>query len=1106
MTTPAPQDFSFNVVAGTNTMVATWVLNGPAASASVVSAELIVNDISMNPNVAANGYRSFMATPAQVTARAIEVSGLNGVRYSVRLFVTADGVRYMTTMKDVIPQSVPQAPVISCEGTTNSIVISIDNFPSGLNEINGFSEILGYEVFYNNAYKSFSASSSLTLVAIDGVANGTDYEVAVRAKNQNGVSPFSSTKVVRPTDRPLNVSAMEAVAADRSVVLNWTPPSGMTADSEYRIQVKLGAGAYEPETALSKMVPAVAASQGVPAVPESARVSETYTALVNGSSYSFRIRVYNPVTLKFSEFLERTAIPYGRPNAPKSVVDVSNNRIQIKLSKPDIENGRPVTDYILNRVLDGVETPVQSVSNDASGNPIYVIQNLVNGTQYSFNSYALNALSPESKSVVGVITATPYGAPGAVTGLAAVGLDQEVRLTWVAPANAGGADVLSYRISYRYVSTAAVGTVGTVGYIAEVYTDVVETTNDLFKNLTTGLVNGTLIEFNVVAFFTRTIEYLGASSPVSCRPFKKADKIAANAVVMTTNDRISYSWAQPALHGLPFVRYMYKALLASNTQPQLTQWVNLATNSEIVSPLVFGQQHKLLLKTITMNGSVEVESDETEVLYTPYKKPDPVRNLQVYAKNLSLDVVWDPPASSGFGGYPSLRYNVTIDNIANFAPTANEKVTIYDLSDKTSYLISVVALGYLNDEPQKVSDIVSASGAPHGTPDKPTGFRAVPEKSTSVTLSWVAPVGYAQTPVKYVIFRNGDRIVDDYTSTTYPDTGLERGVSHKYKVMTKQVWGDSFVSYSDFTDELTATPYNNPAPVQNLAALVSDKAMDITWNPLSTADKNGIIGTVYYDIVVSHLEGSTKVVDKTANQTGTSVGFTGLVNGTLYTVEVKAEIYNSEIAEDVQSTVASMEATVNMKPAAPREVVFTPSSGKINVAWFGAATDGYNLRNYQISVDDVITTSMLDVKSGTKNSLDLQLPNGTSYTVKMRRVGRISGSNIDYFSDWTSSQSLMPFGAPILTSGAINSLDRKKLDFVIQPNGSQITKIVALIVTDKYASTDEVFKQVTVSNLATSGSISETVSFNIAQGTNITSFLAIVVNANGLVTVYPTPV
>jgi hypothetical protein len=908
-----------------------------------------------------------------------------------------------------------------------------------------------------------------------------------------------------------------ATAKDLSVELTWTPPSGMLSTSEYRVSKKLASGAWDDEIVLSKMVStaAVPASTGVAAVPagETDRVNYTYEDLVNGSSYGFRIRVHNTANSKNSEYFERLNIrPYGKPDVPTSVVAVSDKRIQITLSKPVIENGRPVISYSLKRLENGSETNVPSLANDPSGNPIFIItSDIENGVEYSFNAYAINNLSPESKSLPKLINATPYGAPGKVTSLTAVGSDTNVRLTWVRPANDGGGGTLSYRVSYRYISTAAVGTEGSVGYVQPVYTDLALTTNDLFMDANLGMVNGTSTEFSVVAYFETTIEYTSASEIVNCTPFRPAAKIADTAVMveMTSDNNISYSWAQPELYGLPFEKYMYKIMLSSNPLSDSLPWINLATNSKIVTPTQFGQQHRFLLKTVTRNGTLPlVESEVTERLYTPYKKPDPVRNLQVYAKNLSLDVIWDPPLSSGFGGYPSLKYNVVVDNIETNDPTSNEKVTISGLDNKLSYTISVIAIGYLDGEPKQISEIRSASGAPHGTPDKPTSFTAVPQKSSSVLLSWVAPIGYIETPVKYTIFRDGDRIVDDYDGTSYENTGLAKGTSYKFKVMTKQLWSDNYVSYSDFTDEITATPYDNPNPVQNLNVLVADRSMTINWNPLiitniNTDDRNGINGTVYYDIVVR--KNSDYLEVKNASQTGTSVTFDGLVNGVEYIAQVNSNIYNSEINEDVKSTVEQLAKIVSPLPTGPVDPEFTAGNNKITVKWFGATADTYSLVYYEFYVNDVFkTTSMLDARSssGTKNSIDLNLGNATSNVVKIRRVA--SNSTGQYESEWSSSLSLMPYGTPIIDTAVINSLDRKKLDFVIRPDGSKITKIVALIITDKYSSSDQSFQEYSVTNPAASGSISESLSFAIATGTNITSFLAIVVNDNGLITVYPT--
>jgi hypothetical protein len=127
------------------------------------------------------------------------------------------------------------------------------------------------------------------------------------------------------------------------------------------------------------------------------------------------------------------------------------------------------------------------------------------------------------------------------------------------------------------------------------------------------------------------------------------------------------------------------------------------------------------------------------------------------------------------------------------------------------------------------------------------------------------------------------------------------------------------------------------------------------------------------------------------------------------------------------------------------------------------------------------------------------LANGTSNVVEIRRVGTLNSLVKEYYSDYWTSESKMPFGAPIISSAAINA-DKKSVDFVIIPNGAALSQIVVLCVTDKYSSADESFKNVTSGlSTSTSGSVSvpQKVTFDITSGAKMTSFFAIVINARG---------
>jgi hypothetical protein len=1116
MTTPTQHNFGLKVDAGANRLFASWDLataptSPPIAADAVLSGELIVNDETKSEAAGApSGYRSISLdnNALRTLKGAIINNVVNGIEYSVILFVYDGAKRYMTNPVKNTPQSVPQQPEISLEGTDSAIRITINNYSPQKAVSNGFADISLYDVFFNNQIRSFAAGSTIFL---DGLQNDTIYEVAVRAKNANGLSDFSGTKVATPIARPLNVDAFNATALNRAVELSWVKPTIMAPNSVYKISKKLGSGAYDAE---------VTVEQQTAVVPLRDILSYKYENLDNGSIYSFKIRVYNPTANRYSEEKEQTATPYGAPDAPISSVLALNGTITIRLSRPDNQNGKPVSSYILNRLQGTTETAVTSYIIDPSGIWVYTITGLANGTQYSFKAYALNNTTPDSMSVASEINATPYSKPAKVTGLLAVGSNQQVRLDWVMPATNGGSPTpLSYRVTYTYVSSPAVGTFGQPGYIAPVISTVIETTNDLFDVLTQYLVNGTSYTFNVVAYFTvNGNTYNSDPESVPCVPFKPADAPSV-LVEMDGDNKLSYSWAEPNLYNLPLEKYEYKFMLSANLSPENVQWVSLNKNRVFVTNpvqngglLAYGQEHKLIVRAVTKNGTSFVNGVEGQNLRIPYKPPTAVLNLVVYPKEESLELFWDPP--SDFGGYTTMKYKVSVDGNQDADEITSEKVLITGLDNSKLYSVSVTPVGYVGSAYQR-GIAVSVSGTPYSSPLAPTNFTVVPQNTgTAVVLNWTASAALlgASESIKYVVFRDDAQIADNITQATYTDNTVQPAISYTYKVMAKQYWSAQYTGYSPFTNAKTTTTYKAPEAVKGLNASGADKSMTVNWLALTSAETNGNTGTVMYDIVVSYMVGSVKTLftPTPVSTNAVTYTFTGLTNGTTYKVEIKAKVYNSEILAYVESAVRSVDVNVNVKPLPPTAVDFIPDNGKITVKWFapydaaGASVDGYNFVRYDFYVNDDVTpvaTSTSNVFSGTKNSIDILLTNGNSYVVKIVRVASIN--SVTYSSDPVTSPSLMPFGTPTIVTAVVDA-NKQKINFTIQPNGAKLTNIACLVVTDKYTAGDESFKQAIPVSTATSGSVSESVSFALATGTSITRFLAIVVNAQGKMAVYPT--
>jgi hypothetical protein len=1102
---------------GNGEVALNWNLTGDASGAT--RGELIINDDIKDATKPLSGFQSIPISSVDMGKNSTTFTSVNGVKYSIVLIVYKNNASYKSAPLKITPTSGPQVPIISCEGGNTSVRITILNYSDQPGVTNGFSVNTHYDVFYGDGESQrITASSSLSLT---GLSNGTTYEIAVRAVNPKGVSGFSLTSVVTPSSKPFNVTNFTANVKDRAVLLTWTPDSNMAADSMYKISKKLSTSAsYDAEVDFSKMVtiPAVPATDTTSEVPayDTPRIEETIGGLDNGSAYDFKIRVVNPTSGSSETDDELNKTPFGRPGVPQQTTTVESQKITIKLCKPTNNNGKDVTSYILRRFVNNVEQPTSLPGSaiDPSGCQTFVItSDLTNGIQYSFNAYAVNDTNSISDALL--IYATPYGVPGPVTALSAVGADEKVTLTWVAPVEKGGSQSLMYRVTYQYQTSAA--GVSPVTYATETMNGITAVS----QMLTNRLLNGVSTTFNVFAYFTVDgREYTSSLASVPCVPFK-APNAPSVTVNVNTDNNLSYSWSEPNLYNLPFEKYEYKLMLSSNPNPEGVAWVELRTtaltNTLVLPPVInggseaYGVSHKLLIKTVTKNGSTLVPSAVTEILKTPYKPPSPVLNMKIYPKKGKLDVFWDPPAD--FGGYTIIKYKVVVDGDTSRAPYITEKVTITDLLDRQEYVINVAALGYIGEDFTQQSSVVTQTGIPYASElAAPTNLTAV-ASANNVVLTWIAsPAQFTQYAMQYVVFRGSDdtEIGNNITDLTFTDYDVQIGKSYTYRVMAKQIWDSkSTTSYSPFTGDKTASPYTNPAQVKNLNLLAADRKISVNWTALLPEEKNGLTDTVFYDIVVK--QGNTQVAS--ASPSGvTTYEFnptnSSLLNGTTYTVEIRARIRNLETGLDVLSSSAAIASiSVNVKPLSPKEVTFTEGDGKITVEWFGADSDSYVLKHYEIVVVSGATTlSYLDAKSVTKNKVEIgSLTNGTSYEVKIRRVATLLGDSTEQVGDYISNGSLIPFGAPeILNSSQVDATNKKMIKFNIRPNGSALSQIAVLAYGNTYTNGDEVFKQVAAGSSAISGTVTQDVSFAISQG-DITSFLAIVVNARGKMTVYRVP-
>lgn len=288
--------------------------------------------------------------------------------------------------------------------------------------------ITGYTVTDSTTGRTQDCAT--TACSITDLTNAVEHRFSVTATNSVGESdPSSSSAPAIPDVRPEQPAAPTATAEDGTVALQWTPPENRgSAITDYRVQ----------------MTPAPA---GGSLRSVGAGTSLTWDGLTNGMSYQFRVQAVNQAE-EPSEWSgwSVAATPAGKPFAPgtpsavrdESAVDGGVARVSWAAAD---DNGAALQDYTVT-AHGGGESLTRTVSPGATS---LNWSGLNKSTAYSFSVVATNAkgASPSSGRSA---TVTPYGRPGAISGLTtkATGSNQQLDISFSGAASNGSP------VSYQY--------------------------------------------------------------------------------------------------------------------------------------------------------------------------------------------------------------------------------------------------------------------------------------------------------------------------------------------------------------------------------------------------------------------------------------------------------------------------------------------------------------------------------------------------------------------------------------------------------------------------------------------------------------------------------
>ncbi|WP_419917760.1 fibronectin type III domain-containing protein [Candidatus Poriferisocius sp.] len=260
-------------------------------------------------------------------------------------------------------------------------------------------------------------------LVVDDLANGRAYTFQVRAitTDVQVIGAAFESEAVTPSAVP-PVPSVTATAADMKVTLNWSPgASGVVGESNWadavtgwQYRMKTGTAGY-------------GAWVDVPA----ATTTRDIGGLTNGVAYTFEVRAQNRIGA--GAVGTATVTPAAVPAAPTVTTTAGDKMVTVSWTAGG-DGGSVVTGWQLR-------TGTGQWVDYPAGTSLVPVQNLANGTTYTFQVRAQNAMG---NGTVGVDTAMPATVPEAPTVTTTSG-DGTVTLSWT-PGVDGGSAVTGWHL------------------------------------------------------------------------------------------------------------------------------------------------------------------------------------------------------------------------------------------------------------------------------------------------------------------------------------------------------------------------------------------------------------------------------------------------------------------------------------------------------------------------------------------------------------------------------------------------------------------------------------------------------------------------------------
>ncbi|WP_420435575.1 fibronectin type III domain-containing protein [Candidatus Poriferisocius sp.] len=855
-----------------------------------------------------------------------------------------------------------------------------------------------------------------TSTTISGLANGTAYDIRVRASNRAGSSAWA-TVAATPAARPRIPFDVRASNSGRNILVTWTAPSsGGSPISSYTVEFCSGGCTSWRSTTVSGNPPATTA---------------TLTGLSSGTTYRVRVRAANRAG-ESGWSTTGTATTPTLPGTPTdlTITTIGRDELTAAWTAPVSVSG--VSHYNVQRCSaaarnDGTWRCSSGWSNAgaATGTP-HTITGLNGNTAYSVRVQAANAAGTSGWSNTYTATTLPPDPPGTPSDFNAAAGNRQIRLSWTAP-EANGARITRYTIecsssnqgNHRCDGTRSDGTPNSNNTY---------TTSGTAYTIS-GLTNG--VQYTFTLWATNSADNSGttqAQATPASRPDRPSD---INIDPTYTGDgrvNLAIEWIEVAKEdngGTDITGYTVQYRAGGGNW----SFVYFGTDtSTTIQGLTVGPRYYVQIRSHNAVGESNWAQASSDPTGTP-AKPDPVTLSGVDRGGITA--IWSAPdrGASDITDYDlqwctARERTVTVNQVDTTTypcrsswrtvadydfDTDSTSYTITGLTGRTSYSVRVRAVNvHGNGEWSDVEAGSFATTNPPLAPEPPNAPTAT-AGNRQVRLSWTAPEANGARITRYTIEctsgLTGNHRCDSgsanntYTTsgTSYTISGLTNGNEYMFTVSATNSEGDS--SYSSSVTAVPATRPDRPDPddIQITETYQGGLVnLGVAWiAPENDGGSDG--GITGYTVQYRSSGGnwSFHYFD-----TVTSTDITGLIVGRRYDVQIRTHTSAGE------SIWAQKSVTPTGRPGAPTSVGISGGANEVTVSWsppdaIGASDiTGYNVqrctaRETERTVSGTIThtysctsgwSSAGTTAAGTTNLTIGNLACGTQYGVRVQAV------------------------------------------------------------------------------------------------------------------------